>query len=81
LQGVAFGVYALLFNFYILGLGYGEALLGRLLSVNSTAVLIGALPAGAVSDRLGRKRALLTSGLVTALAIAGLVVLPGAPGK
>ncbi|MBK8899697.1 MAG: MFS transporter [Anaerolineaceae bacterium] len=80
ISGVAFGVYALLFNFYILGLGYDEALLGRLLSVNSTAALIGALPAGAVSDRLGRKRALLISGLVTALAIAGLVVWPSVPG-
>lgn len=80
ISGVAFGVYALLFNFYILGLGYDEAQLGRLLSANSTAILIGALPGGAISDRLGRKRSLLTSGLVTALAIAGLVVWPSVPG-
>ncbi|HEX6384269.1 MAG TPA: MFS transporter [Anaerolineae bacterium] len=80
ISSVAFGVYALLFNFYVLSLGYDEALLGRLLSANSTAALIGAVPAGYASDRLGRKVSLLISGLVTALAVAGMVVWSNVPG-
>ena len=76
LSSVAFGVYALLFNFYVLSLGHDEALLGRLLSGQSTAGLLGALPAGYVADRLGRKRSLLVAGLVMALAIAGLAAWP-----
>jgi MFS family permease len=80
LSGVPFGVYALLYNFYVLGLGYDEALLGRLLTVNTTAALIGALPAGFASDRLGRKISLLISGLVTAVAVAGMVIWSSMPG-
>ena len=45
LSSVAFGVYALLFNFYVISLGYDEAFLGRLLSAQSVAGLLGALPA------------------------------------
>lgn len=73
ISSVAFGVYGLLFNFYVLSLGYDEALLGRLLTANSTAALIGAVPAGYAGDRLGRKASLLISGLVTVLAVAGMV--------
>jgi MFS family permease len=80
ISGVPFGVYALLYNFYVLSLGYDEALLGRLLTANSTAALLGALPAGFASDRLGRKLSLLISGLVTAFALAGMVIWPSVPG-
>ncbi len=72
LSGIAFGVYSLLFNFYILGLGFNEAQLGRLLTTHSTALFLGAVPAGAIADRLGRKRSLLISSLAVGLVIFGL---------
>lgn len=72
-SGVTAGIFGLLFNFYVLGLGFDEALLGRLLSANNTAALLAALPAGYVSDRLGRKRALLLAAAGYTVAVAGMV--------
>ena len=80
ISSVGLSVYALLFNFYVLSLGYDELLLGRLLTAHSTATFLGALPAGYVADRVGRKLSLLASGLATGLAIAGLVIWPSVQG-
>ena len=74
LGGVAFGIFRLLFNFYILSLGYDEAMLGQLLTVSSLVALIGALPAGYLSDRLGRKPSLLLSSFTLTIAVLGMVV-------
>jgi MFS family permease len=76
ISGVAFGVFRLLFNFYVLSLGYDEALLGRLLTVTSLVALAGALPAGYFSDRLGRKLSLLLAALLGAAGVAGMVFWP-----
>jgi len=73
-NGVAFGIFRLLFNFYVLSLGYDEALLGRLMTVSSAVSLLCALPAGYVSDRLGRKPSLLVAGLLSLAALVGMVV-------
>ncbi len=71
--GVAYGIFRLLFNFYVLSLGYDEALLGQLLTTSSLVSLLSALPAGYVSDRLGRKQALFLSSLITMAAVVGMV--------
>ncbi len=73
-SGVAAGILGLLFNFYVLSLGFDEALLGQLLSVNNTAALLAALPAGYLSDRLGRKPALLLAAVGSTAAVAGMVL-------
>ena len=44
--GLSFGVYRLLYNFYVLSLGHDEALVGRLLTGRSVVAMAGALPAG-----------------------------------
>lgn len=74
ISGGAFGIFRLLFNFYLLSLGYDEALLGRLLTASSLVALLGALPAGYVSDRLGRKPALLLAATGTTGAVLGMVL-------
>jgi len=74
LTGLGFGVYRLLFNFYILSLDYSESFLGTLITVNSFVALLGALPAGFVSDALGRKRTLLLGSGLSVLSIAGVVL-------
>ncbi len=74
LAGVSFGVFRLLFNFYVLSLGYDEALLGQLLTVSSVTALLGALPAGYLSDQLGRKASLLLSSTFISCAILGMVI-------
>lgn len=79
-SGVALGVYRLLYNFYVLGLGFDEALLGRLITTSSLAALLAALPAGYVSDRMGRKVTLLTAGVTMAGAAFGMVLWPSSLG-
>ncbi|HOV07217.1 MAG TPA: hypothetical protein PLV27_08160, partial [Anaerolineaceae bacterium] len=50
----AFGVFRLLFNFYVLSLGYDQALLGNLVTTSSLTALIAAIPMGYLADMLGR---------------------------
>jgi MFS family permease len=72
--GLGFGIYRLLFNFYILSQGYAEDFLGTLITVNSLVALLGALPAGFVSDALGRKPTLLLGSGLSVTSILGVVV-------
>ncbi len=72
IAGVAAGIFSLLLNFHVLQLGLDQAFLGQLLSINSLAYLVASLPAGYLSDHLGRKLALLIAGLGSVLAIAGI---------
>ena len=76
ISGAALGIYRLLYNFYVLSLGYDEALLGRLLTTTSLVALLSALPAGYLSDRVGRKPALLLSSAMITGAVAGIIFLP-----
>lgn len=78
LTGAAMGVYRLLFNFYVLSLGYDEALLGRLVTTSSLTALLAALPMGYLADPLGRKRSLILAGGVTSLSILMMYLWPGA---
>jgi hypothetical protein len=50
LVGAAMGVFRLLFNFYVLSLGYDEALLGNLITASSFSALFAALPMGYLAD-------------------------------
>lgn len=74
--GAAMGVFRLLFNFYVLSLGYDEALLGKLVTTNSLTALIVALPSGYLADRLGRKNTLVSSGILSGLSILGMFLWP-----
>ncbi len=76
IAGATMGVFRLLFNFYVLSLGYDEALLGNLVTTNSLTALIVALPVGYLADLLGRKTSLLLSGVVTSLAVAMMLLWP-----
>jgi MFS family permease len=76
ITGAAMGIFRLLFNFYVLSLGYDEALLGTLVTVNSFTALLVALPMGYLADRLGRKASLLVSGALMAVSILVMVSWP-----
>jgi MFS family permease len=76
ISGISMGVFRLLFNFYVLSLGFDEALLGRLVTTGSLTSLIMALPAGYLADILGRKRSLVLGGILNGLGIIGMVILP-----
>ena len=53
------GVFRLLFNFFVLSLGFDEALLGNLITTSSFVALLAALPMGYLSDMIGRKGSLV----------------------
>lgn len=76
--GAAMGIFRLLFNFFVLSLGYDEALLGSLVTTTSLTALIVALPMGYLADMLGRKASLLLSGSLMAVSLAAMVIWPGA---
>ncbi len=77
--GIAIGVFRLLFNFYVLSLGFDEKLLGNLVTTGSMTALIVALPMGYLADFLGRKRSLLIAATFVCLSIAMMVLWPVSP--
>jgi MFS family permease len=76
ITGAAMGVFRLLFNFYVLSLGYDEAMLGTLITVSNMTALLAALPMGYLADILGRKRSLVISGLLLSTSVIGMVLWP-----
>ncbi len=58
------GVYKVIFNLYILRLGYTEDFLGLILSLTSIATGIFSIPSAMICDMIGRKRTLLLSCLL-----------------
>ncbi len=76
IAGAAMGVFRLLFNFFVLSLGYDEALLGNLVTASNLSALVVALPMGYLADLLGRKRSLLLSGALMAVAVVVMVLFP-----
>ena len=75
--GVVMGVFRLLFNFYVLSLGFDEALLGKLITASSFVALLAALPMGYVADLIGRKRSLVFSGALLSVSIIAMALWPG----
>ena len=74
--GAVMGVYRLIFNFYVLSLGYDEALLGNLITTHQFTALILALPLGYAIDRWGRKRALIARSLLLSISVGLMAVWP-----
>jgi MFS family permease len=74
--GIAMGVYRLIFNFYVLSLGYDEALLGKLITTNQFTALALALPMGFVVDRFGRKNGLVVRSVLLAFSVAAVALWP-----
>jgi len=74
LVGAVMGVFRLLFNFYVLSLGFDEALLGSLITTSSFVALIAALPMGYLADMLGRKASLVLSGVLLSASIIAMAV-------
>jgi len=78
LTGATMGGYRLLFNFYVLSLGYDEGLLGNLITTSNMTALLVALPMGYLVDLIGRKRSLLLRTLILSMAVVVMAVWPSA---
>lgn len=69
LLSVHLGIYGVIFNLYILRLGFKEDLLGLMLAIVFISTGLAAVPAAFLCDRIGRKNTLLFSVLVTSSAL------------
>lgn len=70
--------WSLFFNFYILGLGFDRKFLGLVQGAPALAVLLFCLPMGWVSDRIGRRAAMLIGSIVLILGF-GIVAFSNDP--
>jgi len=75
IQGLVFSIYMLFFNLFILARGFEKDFLGFLAAIPSFVGLVFAFPAGAISDRIGHRRAMMLGTLLSALPVAGIVLL------
>ncbi|MCJ7434064.1 MAG: MFS transporter [Anaerolineales bacterium] len=78
ITGAVMGVFRLLFNFFVLSLGFDEAMLGNLVTTSSLVALLAALPMGYLSDVIGRKASLVLSGALLSASILAMAVWPTA---
>ncbi|MNK28616.1 Major Facilitator Superfamily protein [compost metagenome] len=65
------GIFSLLYNLYIQGLGYGDTMNGRVVSIQSLATAMMFIPIGLIGDRTSRKRLLIIGGLFSGVLFLG----------
>ncbi|MCX6038224.1 MAG: MFS transporter, partial [Chloroflexi bacterium] len=73
-DGLLFAGWQLFFNLYIIEAGYSRDFLGLINAAPSLSALLLGVPMGLLSDRMGRKRAMITGFAVANFAIIGLVL-------
>ena len=66
-RAAGFGIWMLLFNLYMISMGFDAAFIGLIGTLASATSMVCALPAGLIADRIGRKRTMT-------LGLAGLAV-------
>ena len=76
-SGLTMGIYRLLFNFYVVSLGFGTDILGQFITLSSLSTMLFALPMGYVVDKIGRKKSLIAQAIVILLVIAAMALWPG----
>ena len=76
ITGGVMGVFRLLFNFFVLSLGFNEAMLGNLITTSSFVALVAALPLGYLADMIGRKGSLIISGALLSFSILAMSIWP-----
>jgi len=71
-SGLAMGILRLLFNFYILSIGYDSSFMGLLVSIPPFVITFLAIPAGMLSHRFGLRATLITGAVLMVGSILGL---------
>ena len=64
---IGMGVFGVMYNLYIRELGYSETVNGSVISITSLATALMLVPAGIISDRIGRKSILLVGTFISAI--------------
>jgi MFS family permease len=68
-KGFQLSIGAVTINLYVYSLGYRQDFVGLFAGMSSIGALVMAIPAGMISDRLGRKPVMLITGLLTPLTL------------
>lgn len=66
---IGFGIFMVIYNFYIRELGFTEKINGQVISMTALATAIILIPAGIISDRMGRKKAMLFGAAATGIVL------------
>jgi MFS family permease len=78
LAGIGSGIFSLLFNLYLVRLGFNEDVIGQVAAVSSLSIGLAAFPAGLIGDRLGRRSSLLIGGCLAGVGYLGQTLTPSA---
>ena len=62
---IGMGVFMVMYNIYIKELGLSESVNGSVVSLNALALVFMLVPAGIISDRLGRKKIIVVGTILT----------------
>lgn len=76
LGSLYYGVFGVLGNLYFMQAGLTEGFLGTMISVGSLTRVVFAVPAGLLSDRIGRRNSLFLAAGVIALAEVAMITFP-----
>lgn len=68
---IGMGVFSVMYNLYIRELGLSETVNGSVISVMSLATALMLVPAGLLSDKVGRKWVIIAGTILTAITLAG----------
>lgn len=71
--GFGWGIWTVIFNLYLLDLGFREDFIGYMFLMSGLASGLAAFPAGIISDRVGRRKSLLAGATVGSASNAVLV--------
>lgn len=75
IDGISYCGWSLFFNFYILGRGFDKDFLGLVNSLPSVGILVLGIPMGRLSDRIGRKPAMIIGATIAICAMCLQVLL------
>lgn len=77
LLGIVLGILQLLFNFYVLSLGFDQEVLGTLVSFRNASALLTAVPTALLVNRIGKRNAFILGNLFIGIAVAMMLIFPG----
>ncbi len=78
-KGFQLSIGAVTINLYVYSLGYRQDFVGLFAGMSSLGALVMAIPAGMISDRLGRKQVMVLSGLLTPLTLVATALSTSEP--
>lgn len=67
---IGMGFFMIMYNLYVRALGFDQVVLGSVISMTSLATAILLIPAGLMSDKLGRKKVMVAGSIFTVVSLA-----------